>query len=61
MTHAVDSLFYSYSPEWREHFEKDTILAYLYLSITMTTNDYTWAKIVIIYLQSIARALLFVT
>ena len=29
VTHAVDSLFYSYSPEWRQHFEKHTILAYL--------------------------------
>ena len=48
MTHAVDSLFYSYSPEWKQRFEKHTILSYLYhLSNTMTTNDYKWAKIAI--------------
>ena len=48
VTHAVDSLFYSYSPKWGQHFEKHTILAYLYhLRNTMTTNDYKWAKIVI--------------
>ena len=46
VTHAVDSLFYSYSPESRQHFEKHTILAYVYrLSNTMTTNDYKWARI----------------
>ena len=40
-------LFYSYSPEYRKHFEKHTILVYLdHLSNTMTTNDYKWAKIV---------------
>ena len=48
VTHAVHSLFYSYSLEWRQHFEKHTILAYLYhVSNTMTTNDYKWAKIFI--------------
>ena len=57
VTHAVDSLFYSYSPEWRQHFEKHTILAYLYhLSNTMTTNDYEQnePKLSFIFVESIA-------
>ena len=55
VTQAVHSLFYSYSPEWRQHFEKNTIIAYLYhLSNTRTTNDYKWAKIVC-YLSRIYR------
>ena len=53
MTHAVHSLLYSYSSEWRQHFEKHTILAYLYhASNTVTTNDHKWAKIVIYLSQN---------
>ena len=61
MTHAVDSLFQSYSPEWKQRFEKHTILAYLYrLSNTMTTNHYiNEPRLSFIYLES--DALLFVT
>ena len=53
----IDSLFYSFSPEWRQHYEKHTILPFLYhLSNTITTDldDYKWAKIVI-YLSRIYR------
>ena len=60
MTHAGHSLFYSYSSEWRQHFEKHTILAYLYhVGNTVTTNDHKWAKIVI-YLFQIYRVRLVV-
>ena len=39
----------------KKHFEKHTILAYLYhVSNTVTTNDHKWAKIVI-YLSQIYR------
>ena len=51
----IDSLFYNFSPEWRQHFEKHTILPFLYhLSNTITTDDYKRAKIVI-YLSRIYR------
>ena len=51
VTQAVHSLFYSYSPEWRQHFEKRTILVYLRVSFKQH-NDCKWAKIVsyLIYL-----------
>ena len=52
---AVNSLFYSYSLEWRQHFEKHTILAYVYhLNNTMTVNEPKLSFIWFIYLESIA-------
>ena len=49
------SLFYSYSPEWRQHFEKHTIFAYVYdLNNTMTVNEPKLSFIWFIYLESIA-------
>ena len=52
VTQAVHSLFYSYGPEWRQHFKKNTILAYLYhLSNKMTINE---PKLSFIYLKSMA-------
>ena len=52
---AVNSLFYSYSLEWRQHFEKHTILAHVYhLNNTMTVNEPKLSFIWFIYLESIA-------